>query len=227
MKCRRVFRLTSSIIVLALAIHGHVGVAVEPDSALPDRGGAMPALAANELAVSSVGRMTVAVEGSGAGRSVVFRDRTAGYHELRIRIDDGLASFDGNQLPADETTFVAAMSAARATPGDLSVASLVTLNPVFHDAQKRATMLAMLEHLKSIVPSATSDSTYGRRAQISWNCVFNAVGWGTAIFASWGAWTAECGSGVLIAACIAEVGALTTVTTVGAGDWEGLRLMSP
>ncbi len=113
---------------------------------------------------------------------------------------------------------MSAINAVRATPGDLSAASLVQLNPIFRDQQKRATMLSMFERVKTIAPSATSNSSYGRQAQISWNCVLNSVGWGAAIFASWTAWTAECGSGVLLAACIAEVGALTTVTTVGAAE---------
>lgn len=192
--------------------------AIEPIE--PQRGhrGPTEAPGPDEVSLTSGGRVTFSLEGSGPERALVFRDRTFNLHEFRLRLRDGFASFDGESIAADESIFEAAIAAARTTPGDLAAASLVRMNPVFQDARRRAELLTMVQRLKSVDFGAASSLGGGRRALVNWNCILNAVGWGAAIAASWATWTAECSTGVLIAVCIAEVGALTTVTTVGASE---------
>ncbi len=127
-----------------------------------------------------------------------------------------MASFDGESLVENDEIFGEAVRAAQFMPGDLTAASMVRLNPAFQDTKKRGKVLVMLQRIKALELASRPSSAFGgRRAEMSWDCFSNALLWGTAIAASWGTWAAECGSGVLIAACIAEVGGLTTVTVVG------------
>lgn len=211
-------RILFVIVVAWLVSCGRVAVAESPG---PDERGVndMSRSHPGEFAVMASGRLTVAVEGAGTSKSVVFRDRTDSPHEFRIRVEDGIATFDGESLVDNDELFAEAVAAVRSNPGDLTLASKVRINPAFQGRQKLTTLLLTLHRIKTIeMASASSLSTSGRRADMSWNCFTNAAGWGIAIAASWTAWGFECGSGVFTAACIAEVPALTTVTSVGAAQ---------
>ena len=106
-------------------------------------------------------RISVALEGMGSSRSVVFRDQTDSDHEFRIRLEDGVASFDGESLVENDEIFGEAVRAAQFMPGDLTAASMVRLNPAFQDTKKRGKVLVMLQRIKALELASRPSSAFG------------------------------------------------------------------
>lgn len=161
-------------------------------------------------------------------KSIVFQTSEAGQrHTFEINLVDGVATFDGDALVDNPSAFAELTMESKATVGGapdlLTKAQWLRVSPSFRGGPRRDALLHALAGIRAGAELLSSKggqapSFSGREALISWSCARALALWGTAIAASWTVWVTECASGIATLACIGEVGALTTITTVGASQ---------